>query len=380
MADSLPLPGAHLPPQLLPALLDVSLAGVVYLVPRRDAAGAAIDFTLAYLNPAARRLLALPPAAGASWHRVAPAAMAGLLAFYQAAAPGDDHYETDLPYPATAPATLLRLAATRAGEGLLLSLLGPAEADGLQNQASLREQAQALAAPLQRTNEQLRRANADLDRFVHMAAHDLKAPLTNLEGLLASLRQELALPAAEADPALVLRLMQDSVRRLQHTLRYLAEAQQWQRAATAPPQAVPLAPLVAAVAHELAPLLSGGHIALAEGSCPSLFFSEPQLRGLLVQLLRNALLYRAPGRVPEVLVHCAATGRAAVLEVTDNGLGLSPGQQTQIFGMFQRQHDHVEGAGLGLYFAQQAAEQAGGRLEVSSQPGVGSTFRLVLPQ
>jgi signal transduction histidine kinase len=144
---------------------------------------------------------------------------------------------------------------------------------------------------------------------------------------------------------------------------------------------VPLAPLVASAAHELGPLLAGGRIALAEGSCSTVFFSEPQLRGLLVQLLRNALLYRAPGRVPEVLVRCAAApGRAAVLEVSDNGLGLSPAQQTQIFGMFQRQHDHVEGAGLGLYFVQQAVEQAGGQLEVSSQPGVGSTFRLVLPQ
>jgi len=370
MADSLPLPGASLPPQLLPALLDLSLAGVVYLEPRRDEAGAVTDFTLAYFNPAAQRLLALPAtAAGASWQQVAPAA--GLLTFYRAAGPGGDRYETDLPCP---PA-VLHLAATRVGEGLLLSLLAVAGTESTQSPPPLAEPAPP------RTSEQLRRAHADLDHFVHRAAHDLKAPLTNLEGLLASLRQELALPAAEADPATVLRLMQDSVRRLQHTLRYLAEAQQWQRAAAEPPRAVPLAPLLAEVSHELAPLLGGGRIALAEGSCPSLVLPEPQLRGLLGQLLRNALLYRAPGRVPEVLVRCTpGPGRAAVLEVSDNGLGLSPAQQTQIFGMFQRQHDHVEGAGLGLYFAQQAAEQAGGRLEVSSQPGVGSTFRLVLPQ
>lgn len=376
MADSLPLPGASLPPQLLPALLDLSLAGVLYLEPRRDEAGAVTDFTLAYLNPAAQRQLALPAAAAtASWQQVAPAAAAGLLAFYQAAGPGGNRYELNFRYLAAT----LRLAATRVGEGLLLSLLEVAEVENSQSQPAQREPAPA--GPPPRTNEQLHRANADLGHFVHRAAHDLKAPLTNLEGLLASLRQELALPAAEADPATVLRLMQDSVRRLQHTLRYLAEAQQWQRAAAAPAQVVPLAPLLAEVSHELAPLLGGGRIALAAGSCPSLFFSEPQLRGLLVQLLRNALLYRAPTRAPEVLVRCAAgPGRAAVLEITDNGLGLSPAQQTQIFGMFQRQHDHVEGAGLGLYFVQQAAEQAGGRLEVSSQPGVGSTFRLVLPQ
>lgn len=376
MADLLPSPGAHLPPQLLPALLDVSLAGVLYLEPRRDEAGTVVDFTLAYLNPAAQRLLALPAhPADASWQQVAPAAAAGLLAFYRAAGPGGDRYETDVRYTAAT----LRLAATRVGEGLLVSLLEVVKAESAPAQPPLAELAPA--APPQRTNEQLHRANTDLNHFVHRAAHDLKAPLTNLEGLLASLRQELTLPAAEADPATVLRLMQDSVRRLRHTLRYLAEAQQWQHAAAEPPRAVSLAPLVASVAHELAPLLGGGRIALAEGSCPTLFFSEPQLRGLLVQLLRNALLYRAPGRVPEVLVHCApGTGRAAVLEVSDNGLGLSPGQQTQIFGMFQRQHDHVEGAGLGLYFVQQAVEQAGGQLEVSSQPGVGSTFRLVLPQ
>ncbi|QNP54288.1 sensor histidine kinase (plasmid) [Hymenobacter qilianensis] len=65
-----------------------------------------------------------------------------------------------------------------------------------------------------------------------------------------------------------------------------------------------------------------------------------------------------------------------VLEVTDNGLGLTEGQQAQLFGLFQRVHTHVEGSGVGLYLVKKMVENSGGRIDVESQPGVGSTFRV----
>jgi signal transduction histidine kinase len=63
-----------------------------------------------------------------------------------------------------------------------------------------------------------------------------------------------------------------------------------------------------------------------------------------------------------------------VLEVTDNGLGLDAAHEQRLFGMFQRFHDHVEGSGIGLYMVKKMIENAGGRITVNSELGVGSAF------
>ena len=68
------------------------------------------------------------------------------------------------------------------------------------------------------------------------------------------------------------------------------------------------------------------------------------------------------------------------LEVHDNGLGLEAAQVAKLFGMFQRFHAHVEGTGIGLYMIRRMVENAGGRIEVHSQPSAGTTFLVYLLQ
>ncbi|WP_426493109.1 PAS domain-containing sensor histidine kinase [Hymenobacter sp. 102] len=244
-------------------------------------------------------------------------------------------------------------------------------------------QTQLLADELQKANTQLVKANADLDTFVYMASHDLKAPITNIDGLLQALRHELALPKAEADTETVLRLMQDSVQRFQRTIKYLTEVSRWQQVQELPAATVEVAALVADICRDLAPLLAvtGGQVQVAPDSCPHLVFAEKHLRSLLYNLVSNGLKYRSPARPPLVQVRCfLRADNVAVVEVEDNGLGLTPEQQQRVFGMFQRLHDHVEGSGIGLYLAKQVVEKAGGQLLVESQVGVGSVFRALLPQ
>ena len=109
---------------------------------------------------------------------------------------------------------------------------------------------------LKHTNEQLTRTNADLDNFIYTASHDLKAPITNIEGLLNALREHLP-PPQQAD-SLVLRLlamMQGAVERFQLTLAQLADISALQQAHLQPSGVADLAAVVAAVRLDLAPLL-----------------------------------------------------------------------------------------------------------------------------
>ena len=65
-----------------------------------------------------------------------------------------------------------------------------------------------------------------------------------------------------------------------------------------------------------------------------------------------------------------------VLSVTDNGLGMSEAQRLKVFQMYRRMHTHVEGTGLGLYIVKRMLDNNGDRIEVESEEGKGSTFRV----
>jgi PAS domain S-box-containing protein len=241
-----------------------------------------------------------------------------------------------------------------------------------------------MAQNLLRDNfDELTRVNIDLDNFIYTASHDLRAPITNIEGLLQALVSELPTEAAlESQVALILRLMQDSVERFKHTIDQLTDVSKLQREHGVAAERVPLAAVVEDVRLDLEPFIQslGAEVAVEVADCPPFPLSEKNLRSVVYNLLSNALKYHAPERPPQVRLHARCTDQYLLLTVQDNGLGLDRAGQQKLFGMFQRLHDHVEGSGIGLYMVRRMVENAGGHIEVKSQLGVGSTFSVYLPQ
>ncbi|TPG58701.1 PAS domain-containing protein [Hymenobacter nivis] len=247
---------------------------------------------------------------------------------------------------------------------------------------TLNEELAAINKELRATNDRLSRTNADLDTFVYTASHDLKAPIANIEGLLEALREQLPPAALQAElvPRL-LAMMQGAVERFQQTLVHLTDVSKLQLAQAEPPEPVDLPALAEAIRLDLAPLLTDTRATLLVdlAAVPTVSFSPKNLRSILYNLLSNAAKYHAPDRPPVVALRAYRDAGWVLLEVEDNGLGLSPEQQGRLFGMFQRLHDHVEGSGVGLYTVKKIVENAGGTIAVRSQPGVGSTFTVTLP-
>ncbi|TDN40199.1 hypothetical protein A8B98_15045 [Hymenobacter sp. UV11] len=232
---------------------------------------------------------------------------------------------------------------------------------------------------LSETNTQLTRTNADLDTFVYAASHDLKAPIANIEGLLDALRYYL--PANGPEPMVphLLGLMQQAVARFQQTVGHLTDISRLTQEQIT--ETVVLADIVAGVRLDLTGLLESTHaeLHLNVAGCPPLRLSVKNLRSIVFNLLSNALKYHAPDRLPVVHIRAYPTADAVLLTVQDNGLGLSTVQQSRLFTMFRRLHDHVEGSGVGLYMVKRIVENAGGTITVQSEPGVGSTFTVSLP-
>jgi len=248
-------------------------------------------------------------------------------------------------------------------------------------QVEARRQVEGLNQELAAANTQLTRTNVDLDNFIYTASHDLKAPITNIEGLLDTLRHELPEQPPTGEVAYILDLMQESVERFQRTIEHLTAVSKLQKEHDPPVAQVALAPVLEDVRQDLAPLLrqTGGRLHLRVAACPPLRFAEKNLRSVLYNLLSNALKYRHPNRVPEVRVRCHQADGFTVLEVQDNGLGLDLAHETQLFAMFQRLHTHVEGSGLGLYMVKRIMENAGGNITVQSRVGEGTTFSIYFP-
>jgi signal transduction histidine kinase len=247
-------------------------------------------------------------------------------------------------------------------------------------QVLARQQVLTLNQELSAANQQLTRTNADLDMFVYTASHDLKAPITNIEGLLEALRADLPAEALHHAPVPhLLDLMHHSVLRFQQTLGHLTDLTQLHELEAG--EAVDLGALLADVQLDLTALqeAAAGTLTVHLHGCEAVRVAPKVLRSVVYNLLSNALKYRAADRPALVQLRGQCTHNRLVLEVADNGLGLSPAQQEQLFGLFRRLHTHVEGSGVGLFMVKRLVENAGGTITVTSQLGVGSTFTVSLP-
>lgn len=111
--------------------------------------------------------------------------------------------------------------------------------------------------------------------------------------------------------------------------------------------------------------------------------ANPTVLGQIVcNLLSNAVKFVPKDRVPAVQVWSEARDNAVRLWVEDNGIGIAPEHQSQIFNVFQRLHGPAAyaGSGIGLAIVRKGAERMGGRSGVISEAGKGSRFWVELPK
>jgi signal transduction histidine kinase len=119
----------------------------------------------------------------------------------------------------------------------------------------------------------------------------------------------------------------------------------------------------------------------AEPDLPELRADPDAIQQAILNLLTNAMKYSGDAR--EIDLRLGARNGDAVIEVADHGLGMEPDEQKHIFEKFYRAPSHesrlIAGTGLGLTLVSHIVLAHGGRVEVESTPGLGSTFSILLP-
>jgi signal transduction histidine kinase len=118
-----------------------------------------------------------------------------------------------------------------------------------------------------------------------------------------------------------------------------------------------------------------------EEEMPELEADSDAIEQAILNLLTNAMKYSGDAR--EIDLRLEARNGDAVIEVADHGLGISPDEQKHVFEKFYRAPSHesrlIAGTGLGLTLVAHIAKAHGGRVEVESALGSGSTFSILIP-
>jgi PAS domain S-box-containing protein len=227
-------------------------------------------------------------------------------------------------------------------------------------------------------NEALTRINADLDNFVYVASHDLKAPILNLEGLLLALNTRIEHLYDQRNRMLA-QMMFTSIEKLKNTIKDLTDITKVQKDINAEQELVSFHQVIDDILLDMRPLLQEVNPSISyDIQVEQVLYAPKNLRSVLYNLISNAIKYRSSERACRILIRTYFEDNSPVVEVKDNGLGIDPDHISKLFTMFKRLHTHVEGTGIGLYITKRIIENQGGRIEVKSVLHEGTTFKVYI--
>lgn len=232
---------------------------------------------------------------------------------------------------------------------------------------------------LHQKNQSLEQKTEMLDRFIYRITHDLKSPVNNMLALSTMLikMQE----KQGGMPLEVARKIQDSARNLLERVGELLEVARTEQVSQPLAEACNVREIIGQIEAEMSEQIakSGTQLQIEVDAAPHIHFPKRNLESILHNLISNAIKYSKAGVPPQIAITTSEWKSGILLKVTDNGLGMDLDVVgPKLFGLFNRFHSHVEGTGVGLYLVKKMTEENGGKLELDSQLGIGSEFRLFL--
>ncbi len=269
-----------------------------------------------------------------------------------------------------APLQGLGAAARRLGRG---DLSQRAEAEGPREIRELAQNFNLMAADLEEAERQRRNLTADV-------AHELRTPLSNIQGYLEAIRDGLIEPSSETIDTIHGQATQLS--RLVDDLRLLAQVESGDLLLDRSP--VQLEELLRSCVDAVRPRASAKNISLdldIDPALPAVEIDGSRISQVVGNLLENAITH-TPQRGRVTLSGLMSEGQATI-SVADTGPGIAPDELSRIFDRFYRADPSraraTGGSGLGLTIARRLVEAHGGTIEAESTVGEGSRFTVRLP-
>jgi PAS domain S-box-containing protein len=229
---------------------------------------------------------------------------------------------------------------------------------------------------LKKQNEDLRKVNQELDSFVYSASHDLKAPLSSLQGLIGLVRME----EDNSYRNTYYDMMEKSIKRLDQFIRDIIDYSRNTRVEIKYVE-IDIRELIHSVLEDLQYMKHAADfkkdIQISE-EVP-FYHDTTRMRIIMRNLLSNAIRYGYKDEGEKrINITVDISNENLLLEVRDFGAGIEKDHQEKIFKMFYRAHESSDGTGLGLYIVKEALEKMGGTIELYSSTD-GAAFRISVP-
>ena len=235
-----------------------------------------------------------------------------------------------------------------------------------------------LYADIVRTQGDLARSNSDLEQFAYAASHDLQEPLRTITSYLGLVKDRYADDLNDTAQEFI-EFAVDGAERMRALINDMLEYSRV-NVQERPLESVSCDDALNAAVRSLSEAIRQNGAVIKTSPLPTVIGDESQLYRMFQNLMSNALKFRSD-KNPEIRVWAELREDEWIFSVQDNGIGIAPEYQEEVFAMFSRLHSRAkyEGTGVGLALCSKIAQRHGGHIWVESDTGKGATFRFNIP-
>ena len=215
---------------------------------------------------------------------------------------------------------------------------------------------------------------SDIRQFAYITSHNLRAPLSNLIGLL-NLTEDIVVQDETLKE--ILFGFKTSTNHLNETVEDLIKILIIKDKNSIAQEEIQFETIFQKVFTQTKNLIKENNpkIKYDFSLAPNVFFNPVYLESIFLNLFTNALKYSSPTRNLEIKIHSKRIGNEIQLEFEDNGIGINlKRHKDRVFGLYQRFHNHQNSKGLGLYLVKSQLETLGARIEIESRVDEGTKF------
>lgn len=261
----------------------------------------------------------------------------------------------------------------------LMSVIAHKDNDKIYFDGAIRDitESKAVQEQLEAQNEELKKINSELDRFVYSASHDLKAPLASVLGLI-------NIAKLEKDAEMIIKYMQMMEQSIIKLDNFIKDIIDYSRNARLEMifEETDVESLIQNTYENLQYLEKSSVIdkqIFIEKHSPC-YIDTKRLAIILNNLLSNAINYHNTQKEnPFIKVSVIVNHQSIRISVIDNGIGIAQEHLNRIFEMFYRASYDSKGSGLGLYIVKETVHKLNGKIIVHSELGEGTKFEITLP-
>ncbi|MDN3689756.1 ATP-binding protein [Cyclobacterium jeungdonense] len=238
--------------------------------------------------------------------------------------------------------------------------------------------AKKLESEREKLIKDLKSHNEELLRFAYIVSHNLRAPIVNISLLIDLFNEE---DPADPENIEVMENLKISTNLLDATLQDLIEVVSIKKQKIPKVELIDFKLLLNNVEKSLFNQLKESGIKIHKDftDLEEMNYVHAHLENFFMNFMTNAVKYRHPDRSPEVYIRTYKEKGYCIIHFEDNGIGLDLKRYgDRIFGLYQRFHNHVEGKGLGLYLVREQIRVNDGKIEIESEVGRGTIFKVYL--